>query len=161
MPSCQQDSSQPELQALATKTALSPGTTYAGAERFRRSFIASPFQWRGGTVKESGSRKRIFKEAGDRRDVSALRGTRKLLRFADEVENHGSIFFAFAPGRSLGDVIFVLEAKDEVVLVAGLRELQISRALGLADQGRGPRRALVRSSERVKLLSDSRGILRL
>ena len=96
-----------------------------------------------------------------RRDVSALRGTRKLLRFADEVENHGSIFFAFAPGRSLGDVIFVLEAKDEVVLVAGLRELQISRALGLADQGRGPRRALVRSSERVKLLSDSRGILRL
>src|SRR5260370_29629217 len=48
---------------------------------------------------------------------------------AGEVEDHGSIFVARAPGPGFGDVIVVLEAEDEMMLVARGRGWQISRAL--------------------------------
>lgn len=53
--------------------------------------------------------------AGDRRDVSSLRGTGKLLRLACEVEHHGRIFVAFTPGPGFRNVIGVLEFKDEIM----------------------------------------------
>jgi hypothetical protein len=48
---------------------------------------------------------------------------------AGEMENHGSVFVAFAPRPVLGGVIFVFKADNEVMLVAGGRRFQVSRAL--------------------------------
>lgn len=43
-----------------------------------------------------------------------------LTLLAGEVENHGGVFAIAAPSPSFGDVVGVLEAQDEMMLVAGI-----------------------------------------
>jgi hypothetical protein len=64
----------------------------------------------------------IATRATSRRGPASLEVVR-LRFFTGEVEDHGGVFVAFAAGPGLGDVIFVLEAKDEVMLLTDSRSI--------------------------------------
>src|SRR5579872_6867403 len=66
--------------------------------------------------------------------LRGLNGRGLLIRFANEVIDHGRVLAGFAPCPPFRDVIFILELDDQMLLMTGSRVGKVSGALKLKLQ---------------------------